>query len=272
VRNHRCAANGGVRLAWEEAGEGPPVLLIHGLGYDRRGWGPLATILAERFRVVVFDNRGVGESDAPPGPYSIPQMAADAAAILDYAQVERVHLVGTSLGGMIAQELALRRPERISALVLSSTTPGGAAAFPIPPPSAALYAAFADEPSHENLRSVVENALSRQAVATKPALVEEIFRYRLAHPPRLESWLAQAAAGSGFSALAELPTLEVPTLVIHGADDNVVDPRNSTLLAQAIPGAELVLMPDTGHLGFWERPFDFAAAVGGFLERQTINS
>jgi 3-oxoadipate enol-lactonase len=265
VKTHGWAQHAGVRLAWEAFGEGEPVLFIHGLGYDRHGWGPAPETLAERFRVITFDNRGVGESDTPPGPYSTSEMAADAAAVLSDVGVERAHVVGTSLGGLIAQELALRTPQRVLTLVLSSTTPGGTSAFPMPQRGAERFAAFAEDPSPENLFGLIENSLSAATVASSPELVEEIYAYRLAHPPRLDAWLAQAAAGAEFSSLAALATLDRPTLVTHGVDDNVVDYRNGELIAQAVPGAELVLVPDAGHLCFWERPDAFVGAIASFL-------
>jgi 3-oxoadipate enol-lactonase len=265
----RHASNGDVILAWEEVGDGPPVLLIHGLGYDRRGWGPAPRILADTFRMVTFDNRGVGDSGAPPGPYSTATMAADALAVLDDARVERVHLVGTSLGGMVAQELALSWPDRIETLVLTATTPGGDDGVPMPQRSVELFAEFGEDPSQVNLRRIVENSLSAQTVATRPELVAEIFDYRLNHPPRLDGWHAQAAAGRTFASLSSLHELDLPTLVIHGTDDNVVDYRNAALLVRAIPGAELVSLPDAGHLCFWERPSEFASTVRAFVERHS---
>ena len=121
-----------VHIGWESEGDGPPLLLIHGLGYTRDGWGPVPGLLAERFRVIRFDNRGIGESDVPEGPYTAAEMAADALQVLDEAGVERAHVVGTSLGGMVAQELALAAPERVGKLVLACTTGGGPDAFPLP--------------------------------------------------------------------------------------------------------------------------------------------
>jgi 3-oxoadipate enol-lactonase len=256
-----------VTLAWESFGDGPPVLFIHGLGYDRAGWGPAPRILSEKFRVVIFDNRGVGESDAPSGPYTTEQMAADAATVLDAVGVERAHIVGTSLGGMIAQTFALAWPERVRSLVLSATTPGGADAWPMPEQSVRRFTAFAETPSAENLRGLVENALSVRTVALRPLLVEEIYAYRLEHRPALEPWMAQAAAANAFSSLPSLAGLSVPTLVTHGTDDNVVDYRNSELLAGALKHVESLLVPHTGHLGFWEKPEAFAAALSGFFGR-----
>ena len=114
-----------VHIAWERRGSGPPVVLIHGLGYARWGWDPVADGLAERFEIVLLDNRGIAESDAPPGPYTCVEMAADVLGVLDDAGIDRAHVVGTSLGGMIAQELVLAEPERVKRLVLVCTTPGG---------------------------------------------------------------------------------------------------------------------------------------------------
>ena len=121
-----------MRIAWESKGAGEPVLLIHGLGYARWGWEPVAEPLAQRFRLLLFDNRGIGESEIPPGPYTARAMAEDAVSVLDEAGVDSAHVVGTSLGGMVAQELALGWPDRVDRLVLACTTPGGPDAWAAP--------------------------------------------------------------------------------------------------------------------------------------------
>jgi 3-oxoadipate enol-lactonase len=260
------ATNGDVRLAYELTGAGEPVLLIHGLGYDRAGWGPLPGLLGEDFRVVTFDNRGVGESDAPAGPYTTSMLAADAIAVLDAAGFERAHVVGTSLGGMVAQELVLAHPDRVDRLVLVCTTPGGLGAYPIPERTIAALAEFPHLPLDDGLRRLVENALADETVATRPALVDEIYAYRLAHRPALESWQAQGAAAFGFDAFGRMRDIRVPTLLLHGTADNVVDWHNSELLAEGIPGARLELFKGLGHLFFWEDPERFASTVKGFLQ------
>src|SRR5689334_3379224 len=113
-------------------GSGEPVIFIHGLAYDRRGWGPLPDLLAQDFRVLLVDNRGVGESDAPPGPYTVEELAADAVSVLDDARIECAHVLGVSLGGFIAQEIALSYPERVDRLVLFSTSPCGPNQYRMP--------------------------------------------------------------------------------------------------------------------------------------------
>ena len=127
------AENQGARIYWEEQGQGVPILLIRGLGWTAAMWYRTAPILAAQYRTVAFDNRGVGRSDIPPGPYPILLMASDAAAVLDAAGIPRAHILGVSMGGMIAQEFALQYPERVESLILGSTAAGGPHAVPAEP-------------------------------------------------------------------------------------------------------------------------------------------
>jgi 3-oxoadipate enol-lactonase len=251
-----------VRIAWERRGEGQPLVLVHGLGYARWGWEPVADALAERFRVVLLDNRGIGESEAPAGPYTAAEMADDVVRVLEEAGIERAHVVGTSLGGMIAQELALRT-KRVERLVLVCTTPGGPSAAPMPKATAQLIAEAASMEPLVALRRFVENALAPRA---PEELVERILAHRLRTAQPLTAWAAQAAAGMSFDAWDRLPELRAPTLVLHGTEDVVVDPANATLLVERIQDARLEWFPGCGHLLFWEEPERFVTLVGEFLE------
>jgi pimeloyl-ACP methyl ester carboxylesterase len=254
-----------VKIAWERHGSGPPLLLIHGLGYARWGWEPVLPGLAERFDVILFDNRGIGESDAPAGPYTAAEMASDAIQVLDEAGIERAHVVGTSLGGMVAQELAVGRPERVERLVLACTTPGGAKAHPMPQVTVALMAEAATLEPAVALRRFVENALAPATVAAQPELVDRIMAHRLATAQDPVAWAAQAAAGATFDAYERLGALTAATLVQHGDEDGVVDPRNAELLVALLPDARLERYPGTGHLFFWEAPARFVSSVSAFL-------
>jgi 3-oxoadipate enol-lactonase len=260
------ARNGDVRLAWEEHGAGDAVLLVQGLGYTREGWGATPRLLAERFRVITFDNRGMGASDIAPPPYSIEELAADAVAVVDAAGLARVHVVGVSLGGFIAQELALGYPERVDRLVLACTSPGGSAAFPMPERTVRAFEEFMALPGEEGLLVLVKNAIADANVEARPELVDEVFRYRLANPPDPAAWEAQALVGMTFDVHARLGDVRAPTLVLTGTEDVVVDPRNSELLAAAIPDAQLRTIDGAGHLVFWEESEQFADAIAGFLE------
>jgi 3-oxoadipate enol-lactonase len=254
-----------VRIGWERHGSGAPLLLIHGLGYARWGWEPVLPGLTERFDVILFDNRGIGDSDSPPGPYTAREMAEDAVQVLDEAGVERAHVVGTSLGGMVAQELVLAHPERVEKLVLACTTPGGPDQVPMPQRSVEAIARFPLLPAEEGYRLVVENALSDESVASRPELVEELVAYRLSHQPPMDGWLAQAAAGMTFDSGGRLGSVTAPTLVQHGTGDHVVDYRNSQLIADAIPASRVELFEGLGHLYFWEEPERFVRSVREFL-------
>jgi len=254
-----------MKIAWDRRGNGAPLLLIHGLGYARWGWEPVLPELAEQFDVILFDNRGIGESDAPPGPYTVAEMAADAVQVLDEAGVARAHVVGTSLGGMIAQELALAYPERVDRLVLACTTPGGQKAHPMPQVTVALMAEAATLEPAVALRRFVENALAPATVEAHPEIVEQIMAHRLATAQQPAAWAAQASAGATFDAYDRLGALAAPTLVQHGDEDVVVDPRNADLLVELLPDARLERVPG-GHLFFWEAPEQFVSSVSGFLE------
>ena len=249
-----------MKIAWESTGEGSPLLLIQGLGYGRWGWEPIVPGLAARHRVVSFDNRGIGESDKPEGPYTAAQMAGDALQVLDEAGIERAHVLGASLGGMIAQELVVAAPERVDKLVLCCTTPGGPDAVPMPEVTMRLFAEAPSLAPEVALRRFVENALGEDPPTE---LVDELFARRVANPPDQAGWQAQAAAGMGFQGVdAEITA---PTLILAGTADNVVDYRNAELLAARIPGARVELLEGSGHLFFWEQPDECVRILNEFL-------
>jgi pimeloyl-ACP methyl ester carboxylesterase len=250
-----------VKIAWEERGDGAPLLLIQGLGYGRWSWAPVVPALAERYRVLWFDNRGIGDSDKPEGPYTARLMADDARQVLDEAGVGRAHVLGASLGGMIAQEVAAGSPERVDKLVLCCTTPGGAATVPMPEVTVRLFAEAATLGPEVALRRFVENALAADASAE---LIQELFDLRVANPPDPAGWQSQAAAGLTFEGVDGAIT--APTLIVTGTEDNVVDPHNSDVLAERIAGAEVQRIDRTGHLFFWEQPGAFVKIVSEFLQ------
>lgn len=249
----------GARIAYEVAGSGPPLLLIQGLGYAGWGWEPIVGPLAAAYRIITFDNRGIGASDAPPGPYDTATMAADAVAVLDALGVRRAHVMGASLGGMIAQMVALEHPDRVDRLVLACTTPGGGDAYPLPAATLDLIHAAAGLPPAEAVRRFTANALA----TTGP--LEDLVARRLARPQDPVAWQAQSAASLTHDASARLRDIAAPTLVLHGTADRVVDPRNAPLLAGRIPGARLEWLAGLGHLFFWEDPARTIALVRGFL-------
>jgi pimeloyl-ACP methyl ester carboxylesterase len=223
----RYAVNGEVRIASEPVGErGTWLVLVHGLGYDRRGWGPLVELLAQRWRVVLVDSRGIGDSDVPRGPYTVSQMAADVAAVIAEVSPAPVHVLGTSLGGMVALELAISRPELIDRLVLLSTTPGGPDSYRPRQETIDLLLRAKRMPREEVIRGFVDLAIGTRLDGRRGEVVEAVTAHRLARVQTAAPWRAQVAAATLFRCWERLPRIVAPTLVLHGEADRIVDPRN----------------------------------------------
>jgi len=262
----RARAADGTELAATVAGDGPPLLMIPGLGASRRVYAPLLPLLAARLGVVVFDPRGVGDSGFTRGPYTMAQLAADAAAVLDAAGLEAASVWGASMGGMVAQHLTLLHPDRVVRLVLACTTCGGPHAVrPTPAAAAALLGRGARTPG-EAYRLACTVLYAEDWQAAHPDFIDREVAEREQHPVRGGVFSAQQAAVSGHDTYDALPGITVPTLVLHGDADAVVPAENGRILAERIPGARLHLLPGRGHLFFHESPEESAEAVLGFVD------
>jgi|SRR5271166_2188036 len=269
VNRTRYARSGGLRIAYELRGamhrRRPWLVLIQGMGLDRLGWEPVLRKLGRRFRLVLVDNRGVGHSDRPAGSFTVADMTGDIVAVLDAAGVRRAHVLGASLGGLVAQELAITRPERVDGLVLACTAPGWPFTYPMPVASMRLMVTTGRMTAEAARRRHTENALSAGTVRDHPELVNRLLELQGSRPADAGVLPAQAAAGARYAGGLSKARIGARTLVLHGGADQVVDPRNGKLLASRIPGARLVTFPELGHLLFWEDPDGFADAVTSFL-------
>jgi pimeloyl-ACP methyl ester carboxylesterase len=273
VSRTRYARSGGLRIAYELRGKlhwrRPWLVLIQGMGLDRSGWRPVLRKLRRHFRLVLVDNRGSGRSGVPTASFEVADMAADVVAVLDEAGIRRAHVMGASLGGMVAQELAVDHPGRVDALVLVSTTPGWPFAYPMPAASLRLIAATGSMTREVALRRHVENALSVRGGEREPGLADRLVELQRSRPAAPGAWRAQAAAGARYAGQLRQTRIRARTLVLQGAADTVVDPRNGKLLADRVPGAQLVIFPELGHLLFWQEPDSFAGVVATFLLAST---
>jgi 3-oxoadipate enol-lactonase len=267
----RVARNGSVAIAYDIRGQGPPLVLIQGLGVGRWGWEPVVARLARQFRVITIDNRGTGASDAPLGSYSTRVMAADVVAVLDDAGVASASVVGTSLGGMVAQELALTHPERVERLVLVATIPGGRLTAPMPLKTAYLLTWAPLMRSEQRLRGFVEYNLGPETLRRRPKVARRLMALKRAHPQSEQAWRAQATAGVLFDPLGRQRRITQPTLILQGTADQVVNPGNAELLADLIPGARLGYVEGAGHLVYWDEPRRFARLVAGFLTDRALS-
>jgi pimeloyl-ACP methyl ester carboxylesterase len=251
----------GTKLYWEESGSGSPLLLIQGLGWSADMWYSTVPELEDDYRVIRYDARGIGRSDVPPGPYPIELMADDAMAVLDAAGVDQAHVLGVSLGGIVAQEVALRHPSRVRSLLLGCTHPGGAETVW---PEQEVLEALKNRTS--STFDEIVAAAREFGYAPGATCVEEDIRRRLELPTSNEGYEAQLMGGLTYAgATSRLPGLTIPVLVFTGDLDRMVPPKNSENMAAAIPDAKLVVVPGAGHVLFTEQPDVVGALLREFL-------
>lgn len=256
----------GAAIWWDASGpqEAPAVVLVMGLAYPSDMWWRLVPVLAEQHRVVVLDNRGAGRTgDVPGTPYSVETMAADVLAVMDATGVGRAHLVGASMGGLIAQELALTAPERVLTLVLACTHPGISHAVMNPDAIAMLGDRGQLTPRQAAEASIPFN----YAPGTPRERIEQDWAVRLPQASTPAGYLAQVHGTMGWTGLPRIERLSVPTLVVHGEGDRLVPVENGRILADRIPGAELVTIPDANHLFFSDQPERTLEILAGWLAR-----
>jgi len=263
------ADNQGTRIYWDEEGTGPPVLLIMGLGYPSAMWHRTRPALSASYRTIALDNRGAGQSDVPPGPYSIAVMASDAAAVLDAAGVPSAHVFRISMGGMIAQEFALQYPGRVRSLLLGCTAAGGPNAKRAEPAAVEMLKARTWMSREEAAEAAVPFIYD---AATPRRLIDEDIARRHPWPTSPAGYLAQLQAILAWEAFSRLPQITTPTLVIHGKVDRLVPPGNGELIAARIPDAQLVLLERASHLFATDQPEAAEKTISEFLASQPIHA
>ena len=239
----------GVRIHYEIRGQGQPLALIFGYAGSSRGWGePFLKLLESRFQTIVIDNRGTGQSDKPDAPYTIEMFADDAAGVLDKLDIPRAHIFGVSMGGMIAQEFALRHPKRTATLTLGCTTAGGKHSVPPPPESLKILTAPREGVSPEDvIRRGWPLGHTLMYIAENRAVLEATIPRLLKHPTPPFALQRQLEATYTLQTFERLPQIKAPTLVVTGAEDVLIPAKNSEILAAQIPGAKLHIIPGVGH-------------------------
>ncbi len=261
---------GDINVNYQVIGEGEALVLINGYGSDSRSWFLEIPTFSQEFQIVTFDNRGTGQSDKPDIPYTMEMMAGDVAGLFDAVGIDAAHIYGVSMGGMIAQEFALRYPDKVISLILGCTNCGGR--LSIRPDTEAMTFLFDVErmkrlTPEEGVRESLPFLFSQDFIDNNPVIIEQIVVQRVEYVTPLHSYMRQAQAIMGHDTCDRLPHLNAPTLVIAGTADRLVPVENSRILASRIPNAELVILENMGHGYIVEAAEEANKAILDFLRR-----
>ena len=265
-----------VKIKYHTIGEGPPLLMLAGLGMDHKTWLPQIPYFKDDFKVIVFDNRGIGESSSSFGLYTIETMTDDAVAIIDHLDIKKTNIIGSSMGGMIAQEIAISHPEKVEKLILCSTTSktnknfkekildglreiidGGKGMIDVDPHHILFKKAF---------NYILELTFSNQFISDNKKLIKKMLEEYLSKGVYVETLLKQIHAISKFDSSKRLSNINLPTLIITGTNDKFIPPENSEKLFQTIPNSVLVKIIGGTHGMHYENADEFNENVMRFLK------
>jgi len=259
---------GDLNIEYYLEGSGPPLLMIMGMGGQASSWGePFLAKLRPQFTIVRFSNRGTGSTDKPGGEYSIRLLAEDAAGLLQGLGIPKAHVLGISLGGMIAQELVLNHPQVVQGLVLGCTTCGARRGVTMPAETVARFGGIVNLPMKERIKQFWNITITPEFIKTGAAFLDAIIAKHIDTPTPLETFARQMGAGQAFDSYDRLSQIEAPTLIIHGDRDALIPAGNADVLASRIDGAQLRIVPGVGHMFFWEKPEESANAIVEFLAK-----
>jgi len=259
----------GIKLRYEIRGEGAPLALVMGFSGSMRGWNEsFLELLEPRFKLILIDNRGTGESDKPEQPWTMDTMASDVAAVLDAAKLPRTHVFGVSMGGMIAQTYALTYPGRVRGLILGCTNCGRTASVAAKPDDLANLMPDPKLTPIEQGQRAMTVVLSRGFLgsnAGREFLMRMAAEYGSYPVTPLHTFAHQGAAIGGFDSHSRLGEIKMPTLIVHGDDDLIVPFGNAEVLQKQIAGAKLHKIKGAGHMFWVEAPEEVARGITAFL-------
>ncbi len=255
----------GIDLYYEIHGEGAPLIMIRGLGSTADHWVAQVPAFSERFRVVIFDNRGIGRSDKPDIPYTIGMMAQDTLGLMHGLNIRRAHVLGMSMGGMIAQQIAIRSPEMVHGLVLCCTHCGGKHVFPPDEEIGRLFGEYIATGSDEGFEKTLKALFAQKTLNERPDIAQSYREISKRFPSPPKFLIRQFEAVQGHDSWGDLVRIKAPTLVLTGSEDVLVPPKNSEILAARIPKARLEIIEGGAHQFPVERADVFNDTVLNFL-------
>jgi pimeloyl-ACP methyl ester carboxylesterase len=257
---------GDINMEYHAEGNGPPLLMIMGFSGQASSWSErFVELLRPHFQVIRFSNRGTGLTDRPQVQYTVPMMADDAAGLLREMGIGKAHVLGISMGGMIAQELALNHSERVQGLVLGCTTPGRSRGVQASQEVMALMMPVPGLSLEDQFRKAWPAIVTQGFVEGEREFLEEMLRIGLENMTPMDTLMRQAVSIQAFDAYERLPQIQAPTLIIHGNKDRLIPPQNGDILRERIPGSTLRILPGAAHMFFWEKPAESAEVIVEFL-------
>jgi len=262
---------GDIDIHYEIHGEGEPILLIAGYTSSSGGWFLQTPALASQYSVVAFDNRGTGQTDKPDEPYTVDTMADDAVGLLDALGIDAAHILGASMGGRIAQNIAIRHPQKVLSLILACTGCGGP--HDITGDASALRSisdpGLTQEEDEGEETGPLYHMMSKQFIDSNPEIMAQIAAISQAFPTPASTYRNHGLASGSHDAYDRLPEIGAPTLIISGDADVIVPVENSKLLAERIPNSELAILEGMGHCFKWEAADAFNGTVLDFVRRHS---
>jgi pimeloyl-ACP methyl ester carboxylesterase len=259
---------GDINMYYEVHGQGKPLVLIMGYMFNCAGWFPILPGLSQKYQVIVFDNRGAGQSDKPDLPYTIKMMAEDTAGLIDAIGIKTANIFGFSMGGMIAQQFAIRYPERVTSLILGSSGCGGT--HEVARDTVVNTILFDFERAkkmapQDRIKELFSVFYSQEYIQNNPVVIQVLAKQMIEHPTDPLGTSRQAQAIIWHDTYEQLPKIMAPTLIIQGDVDRVIPVANAQILASKIPHAQTTILNGKGHVFYLEAPAETNQAVMNFL-------
>jgi len=255
-----------LNMYYEIIGQGEPLVMIRGVGSNVDHWYEQIPVLSKKYQLLVFDNRGIARSSDPGGSFSNRDMAADTVALMEAVGIKKAHLLGYSMGGMIAQEIALAYPEKVNGLILVATDCGISLRIKAKPEFSRLFSEMIRLGTNEAKKAAAGCLFAKQTFETRPDIIERYAEVSMRFPASQKILGRQWAAITQHDACDRLPNISAPTLAITGSEDELIPPENTTVMAERIPVAQMIFIDGGGHLFLIEQPEAFNEAVIGFLD------
>ena len=253
-------------IYYEIIGQGEPLVMIRGLGSNVDHWYEQVPTLSKEFQLLVFDNRGIARSSDPGGAFSTRDMAEDTAALMESAGIKSAHVLGYSMGGMVAQEMALNHPEKVRGLILVATDCGITKRIKARPEVSRLFSQMVSLGTTEAKLAAAACLYAQNTFESKTDVIERYNEVSMRFPASQDIMARQWAAVTQHDACSRMQKISSPTLTLTGSEDILIPPENAKIMADMIPGARMKAIDDGGHLFLIEQPQQFNQAVRDFLE------